>query len=348
VTERRQVRVTGTVQGVGFRPFVYRVATELGLAGWVANDSAGVVMEIDGPPDVVDELCRRLSQEPPPLARVSSVTATPLPLSGHRHGFRIVASRSAGPPAVGVSVDVATCADCLREMYDPSDRRFGYPFINCTNCGPRYTIIRRIPYDRPFTTMAGFAMCGDCHREYTDPTDRRFHAEPNACDVCGPHLSLLTPDGNPSSTRAAALAGAVELLRSGRILAVKGLGGYHLAADADKAEAVDELRRRKARDDKPFALMVNDLATARRLCHLSPAGEEELASPRRPIVLARRRDDAQPRALQRLDAARAGLLPRHSRARDAVARACMALRRRHRAHGRGSRVRRAGDPEPLR
>jgi len=292
VTERRQVRVTGTVQGVGFRPFVYRVATELGLAGWVANDSAGVVMEIDGPPDALDELCRRLSQEPPPLARVSSVTASALPLSGPRHGFRIVTSRSAGPPAVGVSVDVATCADCLREMYDPSDRRFGYPFINCTNCGPRYTIIRRIPYDRPFTTMADFVMCEDCQREYTDPTDRRFHAEPNACDLCGPHLALLAPDGTPSATRAAALAGAVELLRSGRILAVKGLGGYHLAADANQAEAVGELRRRKARDDKPFALMVNDLAAARRLCHLSPAGEEALASPGRPIVLAPRRADA--------------------------------------------------------
>ena len=184
-------------------------------------------------------------------------------------------------------VDVATCDDCARELADPADRRFRYPFVNCTNCGPRYTIIRSIPYDRASTTMAGFVMCADCRREYEDPADRRFHAEPTCCPVCGPQLSLLSPDGDLLAKAGDALDATVALLVEGRILAVKGLGGYHLACDATNAEAVAELRRRKARDDKPFALMV-DLPTARTLCHLSPEAEAALTSPRRPIVLAPR------------------------------------------------------------
>ena len=286
--DRRRLRVTGTVQGVGFRPFVYRLAADLGLAGWVGNDSLGVILEAEGPAPALDALGRRLVDEAPPLARIESVVTQAVTPTGEA-GFTVVDSRDAGSPAVAVPVDVATCDDCLRELADPADRRFGYPFVNCTNCGPRYTIIRSIPYDRASTTMAGFAMCADCRREYEDPADRRFHAEPTCCPVCGPQLTLVSPDGGVLAKAGEALDGSVDLLSEGRILAVKGLGGYHLACDATSEEAVAELRRRKARDDKPFALMV-DLPTARALCDLSPDAEAALASPRRPIVLAPRRD----------------------------------------------------------
>ena len=285
--ERRRLRVTGTVQGVGFRPFVYRLATELGLAGWVGNDSLGVILEAEGPGAALDALAGRIAAEAPPLARVASVTAEPLAATGDTR-FTIVDSRAAGAPAVAVPVDVATCDDCTREMTDPANRRFEYPFTNCTNCGPRYTIIESIPYDRASTTMAGFVMCADCRREYEDPADRRFHAEPNACPVCGPQVTLLSPEGGVLSKAGEAVDAAATLLVTGRILAVKGLGGYHLACDAGDDEAVAELRRRKRRDDKPFALMVPDLDGARALCRLSPEAEDALASPRRPIVLAPR------------------------------------------------------------
>jgi hydrogenase maturation protein HypF len=286
--ERRRVRVTGTVQGVGFRPFVYRLAADLGLAGWVGNDSLGVILEAEGPAPALDELSRRLVDEAPPLARIETLGVEPLAVTGER-GFIVVDSRVAGAPAVAVPVDVATCADCERELLaEPGDRRFGYPFVNCTNCGPRYTIIRSIPYDRAATTMAGFAMCADCRREYEDPGDRRFHAEPTCCPACGPQLSLVAPDGGLLAKAGDALDSAAELLVAGRILAVKGLGGYHLACDATAPDAVAELRRRKARDDKPFAVLV-DLTMARALCHLSAEAEEALTSPRRPIVLAPRR-----------------------------------------------------------
>ncbi len=256
----------------------------------MGNDSLGVVVEAEGPAPALDRLAARLVDEAPPLARVVTLTAEPLAVTGGT-GFTIVDSRAAGAPAVAVPVDVATCADCERELFDPADRRSGYPFINCTNCGPRYTIIRSIPYDRAATTMAGFAMCADCRREYTDPADRRFHAEPTCCPVCGPQLSLVGPDGGVLAKAADALGAAVAMLCAGRVLAVKGLGGYHLACDATDAGAVGELRRRKQRDDKPFALLV-DLPAARALCELSPEAEAELTSPRRPIVLAPRRPDA--------------------------------------------------------
>ncbi|MDP8960695.1 MAG: carbamoyltransferase HypF [Actinomycetota bacterium] len=288
--ERRSIRVTGTVQGVGFRPFVYRLAVELGLVGFVANDHAGVVIETEGYPARLDELCRRLRDEAPPLAHVSSVTWQPLAPTTTEASFRIVVSVDGGSPDVPVSVDVAPCEDCLAELADPADRRFAYPFINCTNCGPRYTIVRRVPYDRPFTTMATFRMCAACQAEYDDPTDRRFHAQPNACPACGPRLRLAEPRGHSFEEGTEALEGAAARLIAGEILAVKGIGGYHLATDATNATAVKELRRRKARDDKPFAVMVADLDTARRLCALDGAAEEALTSPRRPIVLATRRD----------------------------------------------------------
>ncbi|MDQ3931330.1 MAG: carbamoyltransferase HypF, partial [Actinomycetota bacterium] len=287
--ERRSIRVTGTVQGVGFRPFVYRLAVELGLVGFVANDQAGVVIESEGYPARLDELCRRLEAEPPPLAQVSSVSWRPLPPLRTEPSFRIVVSVDAGAPDVPVSIDVAPCVDCLAELTDPADRRFAYPFINCTNCGPRYTIMKRVPYDRSLTTMASFRMCHDCQAEYDDPTDRRFHAQPNACPACGPRLRLRDPSGGVEFEAVGALEGVVARLLAGEILAVKGIGGYHLATDATNARAVKELRRRKARDDKPFAVMVADLATARRLCELDGAAEEALVSPRRPIVLAPRR-----------------------------------------------------------
>ncbi len=288
--------MTGTVQGVGFRPFVYRLAIELGLAGQVSNDSEGVLVDVEGRIAALDELARRLVDEAPPLARVTGVMSSPSAPTGHDGRFRIVESRSGPAPAVAVSVDVATCVDCLAEIDDPSDRRFGYPFTNCTNCGPRYTIICSVPYDRPTTTMADFAMCAACEAEYHDPADRRFHAQPNACPVCGPHLRLLNGGGGLVAERADALDGAITALLAGKVVAVKGLGGYHLAADAGNAEAVGELRRRKHRDDKPFAVMVADMASARSLCRLSPPAEAALASPRRPVVLAPRLDgsDAAP------------------------------------------------------
>ncbi len=290
-TERRHLRVTGTVQGVGFRPFVYRLASDLGLAGQVSNDSLGVLVEAEGDAESLDALERRLPAEAPPLASVHSIEVEALPARGDS-GFRIVDSRASAAPAVAVSVDAATCDDCLAELADPADRRFGYPLVNCTNCGPRYTIIRSIPYDRASTTMADFVMCDPCRREYEDPADRRFHAEPTCCARCGPQLSLIGPDGEPLAKAEEALVRAVDLLRGGGILAVKGLGGYHLAADAADDRAVAELRRRKARDAKPFAVMIDALTAGRRLCLLSPEVEAALASPRRPIVLAPRRPSA--------------------------------------------------------
>ncbi len=287
---RRRLRVTGTVQGVGFRPFVYRHAVALGLTGWVRNDSAGVLVEVEGDEDTIAELARRLVDDAPPLARVTSVVACAVPVEDvHHAAFEIHQSHADGPVDVPVSVDTATCADCLAEMCDPADRRYRYPFTNCTNCGPRYTIVVSVPYDRPATTMAPFAMCPACQHEYDDPADRRFHAQPNACPVCGPRLRWCGPDGRVRSEGDAALDAAVTALGAGSVLAVKGLGGYHLAVDATDAAAVAELRRRKARDDKPFAVMVADIAAAAALCTLDDVALAALGSVRRPIVLAPRR-----------------------------------------------------------
>jgi len=289
--ERRRLRVTGTVQGVGFRPFVYRHAVSLGLIGFVGNDSAGVLIEVQGAPAAVGELCRLVTEEPPPLARVESVHAEVVPAVAGRGDFRIVESTEHGSPAVPVSVDSATCASCVAEVDDPADRRYRYPFTNCTDCGPRYTIVVAVPYDRPSTTMAGFTMCPACRAEYDDPASRRFHAQPNACPDCGPALRWCDPEGRRLAEADAALACAVDALVGGRVVAVKGIGGYHLAADATNDAAVDLLRRRKARDDKPFAVMVRDVDHARALCLMDDAAEEALRSRRRPVVLAPRRPD---------------------------------------------------------
>jgi hydrogenase maturation protein HypF len=286
---RIRARVEGTVQGVGFRPHVHRLATELELGGWVLNDERGVLLEVEGPPRAVEGFLTRLRTEAPPLAAIEGVSVEDLAPTG-AEGFSIERSASGGEPLALVSPDVATCAACLAEMLDPADRRYGYAFHNCTNCGPRFTIVRGVPYDRPLTTMAGFVMCDPCRAEYDDPTDRRFHAQPTACPVCGPRPVLLDGDGGRVRIGAAdpitAVAGD---LRNGAIVAVKGIGGYHLACRADDEGAVARLRARKHREEKPFALMVADLDAARALVELSAAEEELLLGRERPIVVARRR-----------------------------------------------------------
>jgi hydrogenase maturation protein HypF len=324
---RASVRVEGVVQGVGFRPFVYSLATRLGLAGWVGNDADGVFAEVEGPAAGVQDFLAALVGDAPPLAQVDRVTTQPIAPDGQA-GFAIVPSQPAGRRRALISADVATCADCLRELADPADRRFGYPFINCTNCGPRFTIVRGVPYDRPLTTMAGFAMCPACRAEYDDPANRRFHAQPVCCPACGPRLRLVEsphqpgpapapagrvtrpPPGQPgapathpdpggrrlpgqpgTSVRQAddVLAAAARVMQDGQVLAVKGLGGYHLAVDARSQPAAARLRAAKHREDKPFAVMVPDVAAARELCEVDELAEALLTSSRRPIVLLPRR-----------------------------------------------------------
>jgi len=287
---RSQLRVEGIVQGVGFRPFVHDLATGLGLAGLVGNDAHGVFVEVEGPVGAVEAFLARLQPEAPPLAVIERVTATPMPPTGI-DGFTIAPSERSGERRALVSPDTATCDDCLRELADPGDRRHDYPFVNCTNCGPRFTIVQEVPYDRPATTMAGFAMCADCAREYRDPADRRFHAQPLCCPVCGPSLRLVDRAGREVPAEPP-LTATGRLLRAGAVVAVKGLGGYHLAVDAASESAVAALRSRKHREDKPFAVMVADLAEARRLARVDQAEARILSSPRRPIVLLRRRPDA--------------------------------------------------------
>ena len=282
---RIRARVEGTVQGVGFRPYVYRLAGELGCSGHVFNDARGVVVEVEAGAAEVERFLARLPAEAPPLARVERVLTEPVPATGSS-GFTIVASPAGGEPSALVSPDTATCAECLEELFDPVDRRYRYPFVNCTNCGPRFTIVRGVPYDRPLTTMAGFRMCVACQAEYDDPADRRFHAQPNACPVCGPRMRLLGTDADD------AVLAAAEALRGGAILAVKGLGGYHLACRADDDRAVAALRGRKHREDKPFALMAPNLVAARALAELGTEEESLLVARERPIVLARRRPGA--------------------------------------------------------
>ncbi len=279
-----RLHVRGVVQGVGFRPFVYGLAQGLGLAGWVRNTSSGVEIALEGPPHALAAFRADLVAQAPPRAHIEEVTVEEASPDGCR-GFEIRESHPEPGAYQLVSPDIALCDDCLRELFDPSDRRYRYPFINCTNCGPRFTIIRDIPYDRPLTTMAAFEMCPRCRAEYEDPHNRRFHAQPNACPVCGPHVELATPDGRVLARREGAIQQARAALATGRILAVKGLGGFHLACDATSAAAVASLRKRKRRPHKPLAVMVWDLAVARALAPISPAEAELLQSPQRPIVL---------------------------------------------------------------
>ncbi|MFZ0249712.1 MAG: carbamoyltransferase HypF [Acidimicrobiales bacterium] len=286
---RLRLRVSGLVQGVGFRPHVHRLATELHLVGFVGNDSQGVFMEVEGVTGATEAFVRRLETDAPDAARVDGVVSERMAARGGT-GFAIVGSRASGTVRTFVSPDLATCDDCLRELFDPRDRRVRHPFINCTNCGPRFTITLRLPYDRPNTTMRGFALCGACAEEYGDPADRRFHAQPIACPDCGPRLWLERSSGaDPVTGTDPAIMAAQAALARGEIVAIKGLGGFHLACDARSDAAVARLRERKHRVGKPFAVMARDLHVARTVAHIIPAEAALLTTARRPIVLASRR-----------------------------------------------------------
>ena len=293
---RRQIQISGIVQGVGFRPFVYKLAHQLTLHGYVLNSSAGVTIEVEGADADLECFVRRLRDESPPLAQIEDVAITTLAPAGYSN-FVIRDSVDEPGKLAPVSPDVSTCDDCLRDFRSPGNRRHGYPFTNCTNCGPRYTITRRIPYDRPFTTMACFSMCENCRREYEDPADRRFHAQPNACPECGPALALVSRDQleAPLAFRGGLkeIRRARQMLHQGAILAIKGLGGFHLACDPLNGAAVRALRERKKRSGKPFAIMVPDVAAAGRFCFVSEAARAALESPRKPIVILPCRPEAQ-------------------------------------------------------
>ena len=290
---RTRVRVHGTVQGVGFRPYVYRLAGELGLSGFVLNDSRGVVAEIEGGNEAVSQFLARLEHDAPPLAVVERVATEEIEPTSDA-GFSIRESPHGEVADAPVAPDTATCEECLAELFDPDDRRYRYPFTNCTNCGPRFTIIRGVPYDRPLTTMAAFTMCTRCQAEYEDPADRRFHAQPNACPECGPAVALVDCAGAAVAAGDARdlVQAAAWALRDGRILAVKGIGGFHLACRADDERAVSTLRARKHREDKPFALMAASVEAAGALLELGAVERELLLGGARPIVLAPRRPDA--------------------------------------------------------
>ncbi|MDT5013953.1 MAG: hydrogenase maturation protein HypF [Mycobacterium sp.] len=288
MTGRRRLRVCvrGVVQGVGFRPFVYSTAATLGLSGCVRNDSSGAIVEVEGDSNVIDEFLERLRDDPPPLSVVETIETQDIPAVGGT-GFHIAdTSRSDGGRTLA-SPDVATCSDCAAEQRDPANRRYRHAFVNCTNCGPRFTIIGSLPYDRASTTMAAFAMCADCAREYADPADRRFHAQPVCCPNCGPTLHYR--HGAAAADGERGLQQARQLLCDGGILAVKGIGGYHLACDARNDAAVAELRRRKRRGDKPFAVMVSDLTAAHGIADVDDASARVLSGPQRPIVLVPRK-----------------------------------------------------------
>ncbi|MGV0834741.1 carbamoyltransferase HypF [Mycolicibacterium thermoresistibile] len=289
MTDRRRLRiaVTGVVQGVGFRPFVYTTAARLGLSGVVRNDSAGATVEVEGHPAALDAFRTALRRQAPPLAVVESVACHDIPVIGGT-GFTITDSAVRAGGRTLISPDVAMCEQCAAEQRDPTNRRYRHPFVNCTNCGPRFTIIAGLPYDRATTTMSAFDMCTECAREYRDPNDRRFHAQPVCCPRCGPTLHYRGADGSAGAGDTA-LQQARALLRTGGVLAVKGIGGYHLACDAANTEAVATLRRRKRRGAKPFAVMVADLATARRIAVVDEAAAAVLTGPQRPIVLLARR-----------------------------------------------------------
>jgi hydrogenase maturation protein HypF len=292
VKNRRRLRVCvqGVVQGVGFRPFVYTTAAALGLSGCVRNDSSGAIIEVEGDPSDIDDFLHRLRDRPPPLAIIESIATEAIPVVGGT-GFVIGDTSRSTTGRTLASPDVAMCAECAAELRDPGNRRYRHPFVNCTNCGPRFTIIESLPYDRATTTMAAFPMCTECAREYADPADRRFHAQPVCCPACGPHIRYLTSLGDVVPGEAG-LSAARTLLRDGGVLAVKGIGGYHLACDARNNAAVIQLRQRKRRGDKPFAVMVPDLPTARRIADVDDHSERILLGPQRPIVLLGRRADS--------------------------------------------------------
>ncbi len=302
--------VRGTVQGVGFRPYIYLLANKSALRGEVFNNANGVLIDVEGEARAIEHFVNELKLKPPPLSIVESVELNNLQTPAFYKDFRIVESEKNGAKFVPVSADIATCEDCLKELFDPRDRRYRYPFINCTNCGPRFTIIEGVPYDRAATTMRDFEMCKGCRAEYEDPLDRRFHAEPTACPACGPQVVLKDGGRNTSVSecvkkpddhtlpngRVSAVNDLIDqvraLLLSGKILAIKGLGGFHLACDALNAEAVETLRQRKFREDKPYALMANSIEVVKKFCVVSKAEEELLFSAQRPVVLLERKPGA--------------------------------------------------------
>ncbi|MCB1058542.1 MAG: carbamoyltransferase HypF, partial [Acidobacteria bacterium] len=293
-TRHWQIRVRGTVQGVGFRPSVWRLAERFGVAGEVLNDGEGVLIRLDAHETTAQGFLSALATEAPPLAVIDSTELEALPEPATYHGFRIVPSAATGAHTP-VTPDAYTCAACLEEVSDPFERRYRYPFTNCTHCGPRFSIVRGIPYDRPNTTMAPFEMCEECRAEYEDPADRRFHAQPIACHACGPKAWLVRTDGRATSFDQHSMLDDVDavagLIGKGQIVAIRGVGGFHLACDATSASVVEELRRRKHRDAKPFALMARDLDVIRTHCRVSHLEERLLASAVAPIVLLERRAD---------------------------------------------------------
>jgi hydrogenase maturation protein HypF len=287
-TARLKVVIRGAVQGVGFRPFVYRLAAEIGVHGWVSNTTNGVFIEAEAPKESLDRFLLRLQSEKPPRASIQSMESSFLDPVGFV-SFEIRKSDDTGAKTVLILPDIATCPDCLKDVFDPANRRHLYPFTNCTNCGPRFTIIEALPYDRPNTSMNRFTMCADCQREYEDPLDRRFHAQPNACPTCGPHLELWDLDGYTLASDDEAMLKTCQAIREGRIAAVKGLGGFHLLVDARSEEAVQRLRARKHREEKPLALMCPDIELVKEHCEISELEERLLLSPESPIVLLTRR-----------------------------------------------------------
>jgi len=282
-----RIEINGIVQGVGFRPFIYRLAHKYNLNGYVINNTNGVLIEVEGTENNTDRFIEEVKQNPPELAEIYALSKTSLPLKGFHH-FEICESKVDPQISTSISPDIAVCDDCLRELFDPSDRRYLYPFINCTNCGPRYTIIQHLPYDRESTTMSSFQMCPDCKKEYSDPLDRRFHAQPDACHVCGPSVQLTDFTGI-SIKCSDPIKKTTELLKKGRIAAIKGLGGFHLACDAENDDAVCRLRKRKNREEKPLAVMVWDISVAKTLADISECEEKLLTSNKRPIVLLRKK-----------------------------------------------------------
>jgi hydrogenase maturation protein HypF len=287
---RLRLMIRGAVQGVGFRPYVHRLAESLDLSGFVRNIAAGVVIEVEGPSEVVEEFLRRLPieiQKPARIVHIETTRMTPIGSCG----FEIAESSAEGGRSALIMPDIATCADCLTELFDPKDRRFRYPFTNCTHCGPRFSIVESIPYDRPNTSMRRFKMCPECQAEYDDATDRRFHAQPNACPVCGPHLEFWDNCGAILATHDSALTMAVDAIRTGRVVAIKGIGGFHLVVDAQNEISVRRLRIRKHREEKPLAIMMRDIDAVATVCEVSDAERRLLSSPAAPIVLLRRRID---------------------------------------------------------
>ncbi|WP_457569426.1 carbamoyltransferase HypF [Desulfurobacterium sp.] len=284
---RAKIYITGTVQGVGFRPFIYRLATSLNLKGYVLNDTSGVTIEVEGDEKNVREFLLRIEKEKPAISKIYSLEYKILENAGYNN-FEIRKSNESGKIEVLILPDLATCEDCIKELENPEDRRYRYPFINCTNCGPRFTIIEKLPYDRKNTTMKIFKMCPECEKEYNDPTNRRFHAQPNACPVCGPRVWLTDKKGDVIAEREKALELTVKLLKEGKILAIKGLGGFHLICDASNEETVKELRRRKNREEKPFAVMFPDIESIKKEACVSPLEERALSSIERPIVVLKK------------------------------------------------------------